>query len=390
MKKSCLLLLIVGLLATCTAQSSETNTITLTNGVTATVLQEYKESYFVFTDDRSKPFFVDKAPLEKKRQLDQKLAEVQEHGGTIEIPVTSPIDTNAPEKLDSFLKDFKWDRTEIMPERFAFLALPFIKQTNGGICAAASAVNVISYIDPSIDLKQGELFKIYNDREGGASFDEVVRGLRMLGFSSEVYSTRATPYAVLAGYIRKSLDANHPILVADKRHMLTIIGYNKESKTITAWNQWKNGKIQHGMPKGAYDVKNSDLPFEFTTVFFLHHVKDIPAASQKKQIEDFVGKTNDLHIHPPYQPRYPLSPTYLQNAAEERILASIRANRNVFILQGNQLIEITPQKETGDLLTVTRFPSKEQSTMSIKDLADKITFDNHGFFFSSLPPPPDF
>lgn len=385
MNKSRLMLLAMGLFIIGNLWSSETYTITLTNGATATVLQEYKESYFVFTDDRSKPFFVDKALLDKKRHLDEQLADIQEHGGTIEIPSTSPIDTNAPERLDDLLKDFKWDRTEIIPERFAFLALPFIKQTNGGICTAASAVNIILYIDPSIDLKQGELFKIYNDRAGGASFDEVVRGLRMLGFSSEVYSTRTTPYTVLAGYIRKSLDANHPILVADKRHMLTIIGYNKESKTIIAWNQWKNGKMQHGMPKGAYDVKDSDLPFEFTTVFFLHHVKDIPAASQKRQIEDFVGKTNDLRIHPPYQPRYALSPTYLQNAAEERIKASIRANRNVFILQGNRLIEIHPQKEAGDYLSVTSFPSKEQSTMSLKDLANKITFDNHGFFFSSIP-----
>ena len=40
-------------------------------------------------------------------------------------------------------KDFQFKATLVQPQKLAFLALPFIKQEPGGICAAAATLNIL-------------------------------------------------------------------------------------------------------------------------------------------------------------------------------------------------------------------------------------------------------
>ena len=62
----------------------------------------------------------------------------------------------------------------------------------------------------------------------------------------------------------------------------------RPNKKIFAWNQWKNGKIVNSMPKGSYEVHESDLPIEFKDLIFVKCVRFDPPESDRKQIEDIL------------------------------------------------------------------------------------------------------
>ena len=379
MLRTCLLLLCLIAVSTAFSESS-TN---LPDGTKVTILQEYPTSLMVTREGEHKPFFIDKSQPMALRTRDQFWENKQQSPQgffTMAVPTAIPSATET-----EIPKGFTWDKTLIIPDKFAFLDLPFIKQTNGGICTAAAAINVLSYLDPELHLKQGELFKLFNDRPGGASDQEVARGIMTLGFISRLLPTHALPWRELTREVQKSLDQNLPILAADRIHMICIIGYNAQTKKIFAWNQWKNGKIVNGMPKGSYEVQESDLPIEFKQLIFVKRVRFDPPESDRKQIEAILGKTDDLEIHPFFK-QYPNESfgSYLHYAGPQRLKVALRSGRTVLILQGESLLCIKPQevKNDTDMISGVTLPKNETWQLPLNALSEKITSGSQGVFYS--------
>ena len=65
--------------------------------------------------------------------------------------------------FNSVPADFHYEKTVIVPGIFVFLSLPFEKQMLKGVCAAASVLNIVRYMEPTIDLNQEEMFGLYNN-----------------------------------------------------------------------------------------------------------------------------------------------------------------------------------------------------------------------------------
>ena len=362
---------------------SETST-NLPDGTKVTILQEYPASLMVTREGEHKPFFIDKSQLRQSVgtgiQASGNKRATPQGFFIVDVPTAIPSATET-----EIPKGFPWDKTLIIPGKFAFLDLPFIKQTNGGICTAAAAINILSYLDPELHLKQGELFKLFNDRPGGASEQEVARGIMTLGFTSRLLPTCALPWKELTREVQKSLNQNLPILAADRIHMICIIGYNAQTKKIFAWNQWKNGKIVNGMPKGSYEVQESDLPIEFKQLIFVKRVRFDPPESDRKQIEAILGKTDDLEIHPFFK-QYPDENigSYFHYAGPQRLKVVLRSGRTVLFLQGDCLFCIKPQevKNDTDIIRGVTLPRNETWQLPLNALSEKITSGSQGVFYS--------
>jgi len=77
------------------------------------------------------------------------------------VPDPLPFD-----KGDTKIPDgFTWDRTVIIPGKFAFLNIPFIKETKAGTCVGASSINVVRYLKPEYLLSNPEHFRLITGRE---------------------------------------------------------------------------------------------------------------------------------------------------------------------------------------------------------------------------------
>lgn len=306
-----------------------------------------------------------------------------------ELPPTFTTETVAmdlpADGITEVPEGFAWDRTLIIPGKFGFLKLPFIKQTKPGICVAAASINAVTHLHPEIRLRGSELFRLYNNRNGGASFDEASLGNLQLGVQCRITRTAGIPYPDLADRIRKSIDANLPVVAADARHALLIYGYDREAKKLFVWNQWGNGKIVNGMPKGTYLLKESDLPLEFRELLFVSKVRFKPLEEFQKSLEEKVGATEDLRVHPlPGRPFGGLE-FYLPYSAPQRLKACLRAGRTVMIPQGDGVLCVLPDEVKTDdaLLQCRHLPSGRPAQHTLSALT-KWLMPTRGEFYSAM------
>lgn len=291
-----------------------------------------------------------------------------------EIPATTETEPPA---------GFAWDRTLIIPGRFAYLNLPFIKQTKPGICVGASAINIVRYLCPDNQLSAGEFFHLITERAAGAGDIELLMGMKMLGLPAYCSGlSRANVRADLKR-LKTSLDNNLPVLAADRRHMVVITGYNDATKKIFVWNQWGNGKIVNGMPKGHYELLDTDLPIEFNSLIYCHKVRYEPEAEAKTALESVTGATEDLQLHPYIEGPIPFS-AYNPHAGPERLKAALRANRTVLVPKGDSVLCVIPgeAKDTSAMQCVT-LPRGVKTQMSLQALSDVISRTAAGNFYSA-------
>lgn len=115
------------------------------------------------------------------------------------VPDPPTLDTGDKEVPDGFM----WDRTIIIPGKFAFLNIPFIKETKAGTCVGASSINVVRYLKPDYLLTNPEHFRLITGSEAGASDRELCEAMKLLGLPAHIESTKI-PLPVLLSHLKKS------------------------------------------------------------------------------------------------------------------------------------------------------------------------------------------
>lgn len=168
--------------------------------------------------------------------------------------------------------------------------------------------------------------------------------------------------------------------------MVVITGYNADTKKIFVWNQWGNGKVINGMPKGHYELLETDLPIEFRYLVFCRKVRYEPSPEVKARIEAMTGPTDDLQAHP-FQQKHP--EFFPGHADPERLKAALRANRTVFIPDGNNLWWIKPNeaKTNSTLITCLNLPTGNTTFRSVQEIAKILASAGNGTFYSANTPP---
>lgn len=293
-----------------------------------------------------------------------------------------PMEIPANE-LTEIPKDMSWDKTVIIPGRFGFLKLPFIKQTKPGICTAAASINAVCHLHPEIQLKGSELFRLYNNRSGGASLEEACFGNLQLGVKGRIIRKGHMPRTELVRKVQQSIEANLPVVAADVRHAVLIYGFNKETGKLFVWNQWGNGKIVNGMPKGTYLLQESDLPIEFQHFIFFEKVRFNPVEPLTQSLEAKVGTTEDLQVHPIVGSPFGDLRHYLTYSSPQRIKAVLRAGRTILLQQGTDVLCVFPNevKTDADMLECRSFPSRRTTRHSLQSLT-QLMATNRGEFYS--------
>lgn len=280
-------------------------------------------------------------------------------------------------------RGFAWDRTLIIPGRFAFLNLPFILQKKPGICVGAAGINVVRYLCPDNPLTGPEFFRLLTERSHGASYTELKTGLELLGMPSDkLVLTRSNLLSSLRR-VKANLDLNLPVLAADRRHMVLITGYDATAKKLFVWNQWGNGKVINGMPKGHYELQDRDLAIEFKDLVFCRKVRYEPADNVKQAIEQIAGPAEDLQMHPFIESEIPAE-YFLPHAGPERLRVSLRSGRMVLVPQGASVLAILPDAAPAqEQFTCVYLPGKEKYKRTLRQIADEIAATNGGTFYSA-------
>lgn len=277
--------------------------------------------------------------------------------------------------------DFHYDKSLIIPGQFAFLALPFEKQGKGGICAAASALNIMRFIDPSIQMEQRELFSLYNGGQSGASLDQVQGGLESLGFESEWIQTANADKKTLIAKIRASLDAGRPVLATIPGHALTIIGYNKPSGKIIAWDQRMHvpGKPDY-LPRGAYETSEASLHSRFDSAFFIRKVENKLNREEAGQLAAIICDSSGWQHQEIVNGSDESLIKFLRHAAPPKMESLLRRGQTILIPKG--------RKEVVSILSVSdgkwsarHLPGGREESFSDATLARLLT-ESNGVFFS--------
>ncbi len=305
-------------------------------------------------------------------------------------------------------KDFQWDKTIITP-KFVFLAIPFIPQSKFGICTAASALNVMSYIDPSIQLSQEEFFKVISGgaRTAGATLDEIIRGIRNMGFQVTTVEAKSMLLNDYVALIETTLASNRPIIALKPGHAVTLIGYNKETKRIFLWNQaealWHPNAQSQPKPKGELPAGMSHVPengIGGTTPLILlidkgkagkNGNEPLPPLPEKEQMEKIVGAPlEDLQKHnlSASSGGQDNNRTYAQAAVPQLVKNLLRDHRTILIPKGKGLLQIRPDENKNNtqtnMLTVNLLPEKTVRQSTLTGIANDIAFSN-GVFYSYSP-----
>ncbi len=279
--------------------------------------------------------------------------------------------------------DFHYQKTLIIPNQFAFLALPFEKQLPKGVCAAASMLNVISYMDPGITLGQTELFAMFNEKKAGATTKQMLGGLENMGFETELIPTDSIPKKQLVAKIQASLEDNRPLVVTQPGHALTVIGFNKSTGKIIAWDQRSRGPVNpSGMPKGSFEVTESGFAKRFSEVFILRKAYDKPSRDESEMLAGFTGRTSGFFKHTLVNSNAGKEtlPQFARHAIPQKLNAVMRAGRTVLVARGkSEILSLAPQ-ETDDLIC-TVLPGGESKSFSMASLTRAI-LDSDGVFYS--------
>jgi hypothetical protein len=319
-----------------------------------------------------------------ERAKDQRLSghEISQRGiawASAEIGWTSDVAS------EGFPADFTFKETLIKPGQYAFLALPFERQGRGGICTAASALNILRFIDPTIALEQTELFSMYDSGKSGASQREVIQGLKGLGFEAEVLDLQGSSRTELIRKVRASLDAGIPLLAATSTHALTIIGYDKSRDKLIAWDQRMSDKGKPPtLPDGAFEMSDSAIAGRFKQVMAIRKTESLPTATEMAVLTGILGQENiSRHqIGTGALKGYELT-QYLKQAAPAKLQSLLRTKKTPIIIsvgaRETELIAIESQNEK--VWEVQRLPSKVRETLPDTAVWRLLT-ENAGVLFS--------
>ena len=280
----------------------------------------------------------------------------------------------------------KW-KTEIERGKRAFLALPFEKQERGGVCAAASSLNIIKFIDPELKLDQRELFAMFNDGRSGASPTQVLIGLETLGYNSRRLTVDDTDKETLISEIQQSLDAGIPAIAAKTGHAMTLIGYDKEKKTMIIWDQrMPNMKKRDNLPLGAQELSEVAFRSRIADVVLLSPNKSkIRGHALENLIEGEIHKHQILNANE----REESMKEFLRHASEPRIAVELRKGHRVFIPDKSHYLEITGEstKEGWPTKTLAGIPGtiEEKPATANRTKLLNLLEESNGVFFSSRP-----
>ena len=285
---------------------------------------------------------------------------------------------------EPFPAGFDYKSTLIKPGHYAFLALPFQRQEQGGICAAASTLNVVKFLDPEIGLAQKELFALFNGRSGGASPQEVLAGLETLGFDGELVSTKHADRKATLAKTRAALDEGRPIIAAVPGHALTIVGYSKASGRMIAWDQAKKspGKPAY-LPQGGYEVPESSLSSRFEYLLFVRKSWDAASASEEAAIKAVLPSADNLRKHQVGRGSRETLSAYLRHATAPRLKAAAAGGCKVLLPDKTKgLVELV--SENGGKWAVTRWPGGTPGEETQASLASLLCASG-GTFYSTPP-----
>lgn len=276
-------------------------------------------------------------------------------------------------------KDFHYDKNLTIPDKFVFLKIPFEQQAEDGICTAAATMNVVKYIDPSITLKQRELFSMFNNRTIGASSHQVASGLQDLGFETEIVILRKIKPQEAEAKILASLEDGRPVIAMGAIHCISIIGYDVSQNKLIAWDQ--NGQDltnTNGMPTGMIQCNTE----RFEELIFLRKGSQSPSPKEEEQIKALTGTANALQKHTIINSDSGAEnlERFADHALPPRLKSLMSQGRTILIPTRDGLISIPPQ-EIGETVNCVTLPDNKPTQKYISEIA-RLTAQNAGAFFS--------
>ena len=281
--------------------------------------------------------------------------------------------------------DFHYDKTLIIPGQFAFLAVPFIKQLPRGICTAAATVNVLSYIDPDLNMDQEEIFQLFNDQRSGATSSQMLGGLENLGFEYEFIPSGSLKAKDLVAKIQASLDAGRPVIITQPRHALTMIGYDNSEKALIAWDQ--RGRVPGHpdfLPKGGFLIPYAGASKQIMDVFFVRKAFEKPSREEEERILAMLPEVADIQRHTLVNSNEGREKDsgFARHALPQTIKSLARRNRTLLIFNGKTgIIQVTPVEEEGGYSCIY-LPEKQHEKRTSHTISREI-LDEGGTFFSA-------
>lgn len=287
--------------------------------------------------------------------------------------------------FESVPADFHYEKTVIVPGKFVFIYLPFEKQMLKGVCAAASVLNAVKYIDPTIVLNQDEMFCLYNNNQSeGADPQQMVGGIANLGFETDYIQPRKVKLETLLSKIQASLEDNRPLIACGDNHAVTLIGFNKSTKKITVWDQRGYGVDRaDGRRAGMYDVDESTFCAKFYDVFIVRRADAKPSDANAARLQKMTGISDAFikHTLVNSNSRQETISKFAQHAVPQLVKVAMRAGRTLLIPVGSdEIISIAPQEN--EKMEYTVLPSGKTNKARI-DFVTKSVLDAGGVFYSS-------
>ena len=286
---------------------------------------------------------------------------------------------------DGIPEGFRYEKSIIVPGQFVFLVLPYEKQLLKGVCAAGSVLNVLQYMDSTINLTQDEMFGIYNNQLEGATSPQMIGGMNNLGFAGSLIVTRELAANAVISEVQKSLDANRPLIATGEHHAVTLVGYNKTAKTVIVWDQRAyGGNHASGMPAGMYEVKEDGFCAKFANVIVIRKADMKPSKDKEEFLRSVTGMNGDLvrHTLVNSDSRKETMEKFAGHAVPTLMRFAMRRGETILIPLGDrELISIAPQ--TSDPFSYTILPGGKQEKCRM-DFVTKAVLDAGGTFYGAL------
>lgn len=269
------------------------------------------------------------------------------------------------------------------PGNKVILAIPFEEQERGGLCAAASILNVLKFLDPELNIKQVEMLALCNDKRSGASPDEVRLGLNSLGYQGNLYQLRDADQTELTQRIKENLDQSRPVLIANRNHATVLFGYDNTKNIFYTWNHRVPNRRNtiEGFPDGTEEISQVGGLSQMVYVMYIEPARETRTMGMAREISD-LRKTMDikaytiLNANPSKESDF----IFISRAASYAILPHLRRGNRVFftpnLTQYYEIIQIT-EKEW----QVRNLKTLEKSVMD----RSKTIYLYHGQFIVASP-----
>ena len=277
---------------------------------------------------------------------------------------------------------FQFKTTLVQPQKLAFLALPFDKQEPGGICAAAATLNILQFLDPSLQMGQRELFALFNGEVSGASPTQIVGGIQTLGFDAKSINipSERTIRERNISEIQGSLDRKLPVMAANSGHAFTLIGYNREEKTLILWDQRMRGKApKNGLPDGASEITESQFFNRVKTLILISPMSPILGNTDLAKTTGLNGQFKKNQIINGNSLNEKMG-AFLKHASQPTIAVALKKNLRVFIQDKIDAVEILQESDGGKWKCKIYPPNKNEDVTSntINNLLEK----SEGVFYT--------